>query len=181
MHHHFHWFIGDVLDRSPSYGSPCVPLFDACCLGLPFPAPLWFGLLALQWHAFSLLRRLHPPPPPASHPSDDYKVQQAEGFSKVKLFSILDTLLEGTDALLASARERLAAEKGTAALEPWNTGYMMAGDIEKQLDPYFPFETALATWGECFAKLGISYRGATMTLDLLDRKVCVPVEGTRAG
>uniref|UniRef100_A0A7S4G0I0 Peptidase M3A/M3B catalytic domain-containing protein n=1 Tax=Eutreptiella gymnastica TaxID=73025 RepID=A0A7S4G0I0_9EUGL len=100
----------------------------------------------------------------------DYKVQQAEGFSKVKLFSILDTLLEGTDALLASARERLAAEKGMAALEPWNTGYMMAGDIEKQLDPYFPFETALATWGECFAKLGISYRGATMTLDLLDRK-----------
>ena len=123
-----------------------------------------------------------PPPPqhqPASYPSDDYKVQQAEGFSKVKLFSILDTLLEGTDALLASARERLAAEKGMAALEPWNTGYMMAGDIEKQLDPYFPFETALATWGECFAKLGISYRGATMTLDLLDRKVCVP--GTRAG
>ena len=37
------------------------------------------------------------------------------------------------------------------------------------LDPYFPFERAVEAWGRSFAALGIRYRGATMTLDLLDR------------
>ena len=46
----------------------------------------------------------------------------------------------------------------------------MAGDVEKQLDPYFPFEKSVETWGRCYNKLGIGYKGATMTLDLLDRK-----------
>jgi oligoendopeptidase F len=100
----------------------------------------------------------------------DYKVTQAEGFSKKKLFSILDTLLEGSKDLLTSAREKLAADKGAAALEGWNTGFMMAGDVEKQLDPFFPFEHSVEQWGRCFAKMGISYEGACMTLDLLDRK-----------
>eukprot|EP01052_Picozoa_sp_SAG31_P029297 SAG31_NODE_2901_length_4931_cov_23.498344_2_plen_325_part_00 len=100
----------------------------------------------------------------------DYKVTQAEGFGKTQLFSILDTLLEGSNGLLAKARAELAADKGTAALDGWNIGYMMAGDVEKQLDPYFPFEHAVEQWGRCFAKLGIDYQGATMTLDLLDRK-----------
>ena len=62
----------------------------------------------------------------------DFKVTQAEGFSKAKLFSILDTLLEGSKDLLAAAREKLAADKGAAALEGWNTGFMMAGDVEKR-------------------------------------------------
>lgn len=100
----------------------------------------------------------------------DYKVTQAEGFGKAKLFAILDALLEGSKDLLASAREKLAADKGPAALDGWNVGYMMAGDAEKQLDPYFPFEQSVEQWGRCFAKLGISYEGASMTLDLLDRK-----------
>jgi hypothetical protein len=100
----------------------------------------------------------------------DYKVTQAEGFGKAKLFSILDTLLEGSESLLASARKQLSSDKGAAALQGWNVGYMMAGDVEKQLDPYFPFEHSVEQWGRCFAKLGISYEGASMTLDLLDRK-----------
>eukprot|EP00729_Bicosta_minor_P016408 gene16408-31443_t len=100
----------------------------------------------------------------------DYKVTQAEGFGKVKLFEILDTLLQGSQSLLEGARKRLAAEKGEGALNAWNTGYLMAGDVEKQLDPYFPFEKSVETWGKCFSKLGIGYKGATMTLDLLDRK-----------
>ncbi len=52
----------------------------------------------------------------------DYKVSQAEGFGKERLFAILDTLRAGSDALLLEARERLAAEKGPAALNAWNTG-----------------------------------------------------------
>lgn len=66
----------------------------------------------------------------------DFRVTQAEGFSKDALFDILDTLRKGTDALVDKARARLADEKGASALEPWNTSFMMAGSIEKELDPY---------------------------------------------
>ena len=46
----------------------------------------------------------------------------------------------------------------------------MAGDVEKALDPYFPFAAAVDVWARTFAALGITYRGATMRLDLLDRE-----------
>ena len=100
----------------------------------------------------------------------DYKVTQAEGFGKDELFKILDTLEQGTRNLMVSARARLAKEKGEAALDAWNMGYMMAGDITQKLDPYFPFEKAVEMWGRSFNALKIGYRGATMDLDLLDRK-----------
>ena len=70
---------------------------------------------------------------------------------------------------MASAREALAAAKGPAALQPWNTPAALSGDVERALDPYFPFSEAVDVWARCFAALGITYRGATMTLDLLDR------------
>jgi len=97
-------------------------------------------------------------------------VTQAEGFGKADLFKILDTLEQGTRPLMVAARDRLAAEKGATALEPWNSAYMMAGSITAKLDPYFPFEKAIEQWGRSFAALGISYEGASMSLDLLDRK-----------
>ncbi len=100
----------------------------------------------------------------------DYKVTQAEGFGKAALFEILDTLERGTRPLMVAARERLAQEKGAAALEPWNSAYLMAGSITQKLDPFFPFEKAIEQWGRSFAALGISYEGASMSLDLLDRK-----------
>jgi oligoendopeptidase F len=100
----------------------------------------------------------------------DYKVTQAEGFNKARLFEILDSLEVGTRDIMTKAREQLAAKKGAGALEPWNTGYMMAGDLTKRMDPYFPFEKSVEMWGRSFGKLGISYKGATMDLDLLDRK-----------
>jgi len=100
----------------------------------------------------------------------DYKVVQAEGFDKARLFEILDTLERGTRDLLARAKEALVEEKGVDALKPWNMEYMLAGDLSKKMDPYFPFEMAVENWARSYAALGIGYRGATMTLDLLDRK-----------
>lgn len=100
----------------------------------------------------------------------DYKVSQSEGFNKEKLFQILDTLEKGTRDLQIQARKRLAQEKGEDVLKPWNTGYMMAGNITKKLDPYFPFEKAVEMWARSYAALGINYKSATMNLDLLDRK-----------
>jgi len=97
-------------------------------------------------------------------------VSQAEGFNKQRLFEILDTLEAGTRDLMTKARAQLAASKVKEALEPWNTGYMMAGDLTKRMDPYFPFEKSVEMWGRSFSKLGISYKAATMDLDLLDRK-----------
>ena len=43
---------------------------------------------------------------------------------------------------------------------------MHAGDTEKAMDPYFPFEDAVDVWARTFAALGIHYHDATMTLDL---------------
>ena len=100
----------------------------------------------------------------------EYKLVNAEGFGKAKLFGILDTLRAGSDGTLRAAREALAEAKGASAAEPWNMSYAMAGDVEKELDPYFPFEKSVEVWGKCFGALGITYRGATMSLDLLDRK-----------
>ena len=100
----------------------------------------------------------------------DYKVTNAEGFGKAALFEKLDKLRAGSDGLLAAARDKLRAAKGEGAAEPWNTSYALAGETEKALDPYFPFEKSVEVWGRCFGALGISYKGATMSLDLLDRK-----------
>ena len=43
------------------------------------------------------------------------------------------------------------------------------GDIEHEMDPFFPFEEAVDVWARTFAALGIQYKGATMRLDLCDR------------
>lgn len=99
----------------------------------------------------------------------DYKVTQAEGFGKKRLFEILDSLETRTRPLMVAARAKLAAESGESALEGHNLSHATAGDVTKLLDPYFPFERAVEMWGRSFAALGIKYRSAVMTLDLLDR------------
>ncbi|KAH8055417.1 peptidase [Aureococcus anophagefferens] len=84
----------------------------------------------------------------------DYKVTQAEGFGKAQLFGMLDELERASRPIMEAARETLAADKGADALEPWNRGFAMAGDITRKLDPYFPLREGRAS----------------MDLDLLDRK-----------
>ncbi|KAK3245048.1 hypothetical protein CYMTET_45365, partial [Cymbomonas tetramitiformis] len=102
----------------------------------------------------------------------DYKVLQAEGFNKERLFEMLDGLEQDTRQLMHDARAALAAESplGAAALEPWNMGFSLAGSVDKKQDPYFPFELAPAVWGKSFQKLGINYQASTMQLDLCDRE-----------
>ena len=99
----------------------------------------------------------------------DMKVTQAEGFSKEVLFSILDRLEAETRPVMQQAWETLRAAKGPAALEPQNTNYLLSGDLARRKDPFFPFEDAVDIWARSFAALNISYRGATMRLDLCDR------------
>jgi len=101
----------------------------------------------------------------------DFKVTQAEGFNKTRLFEMLDVLEKETRPLMVAALERVKADKGEDALKPWNLGYTLAGDVDKEQDPYFPFECAPSVWGRSFAAMGINYKGSTMNLDLCDRKL----------
>ena len=101
-----------------------------------------------------------------------YKLEQAEGFGKDVLFGMLDKLEADTREVNIVARKRLASESplGDAALEPHNVSYCVSGDVTAKLDPYFPFSKAIQRWGECYNEMNIKYKGAEMTLDLLDRK-----------
>ncbi|MFQ2740254.1 M3 family metallopeptidase [Aeromonas caviae] len=100
----------------------------------------------------------------------DYKVHKNEQMSPAQLFAILDDFIARTDARLHQSLAELKAAKGDAALLPHNLRYSVSGDVTRQLDPYVPFSRALKDWVESFRRLGIQYRGATLTLDLLTRE-----------
>lgn len=100
----------------------------------------------------------------------DYKVRKNEQMSPEQLFAILDDFIARTDARLQQSLEELKVAKGEAALLPHNLRYSVSGDVTRQLDPYVPFSRALRDWAESFRRLGIQYRGATLTLDLLTRE-----------
>lgn len=148
-----------------------------------FCLPVLLLIMDCFWWRYVVSNRLGPltiaEPPPldclviviviSPSPSSP-QVTQAEGFGKDVLFGMLDTLERDTRPLMEAARSRLSFEKGQRALKPWNTAYLMAGETTAKLDPYFPFEKAVENWGRTFSALGIEYRGATMVLDLLDRK-----------
>ncbi len=100
----------------------------------------------------------------------DMKVQRTEGFTKAELFRLLDDLEERTRDVARASIENFAKEKGASAIEPWNFAHYRMGSLAEERDQYFPFESSLADWVHSFAALGIRYRGATLTLDLIDRK-----------
>ena len=100
----------------------------------------------------------------------DYKVSRNEGFSKRKLFEILGDLESRTRGSAKASVEALERTAGPAAREGWNFMFLTAGDVTTKMDPYFGFETALGRWARSFTALGVRYNGATLTLDLLDRK-----------
>ncbi|MFQ1649184.1 M3 family metallopeptidase [Aeromonas veronii] len=100
----------------------------------------------------------------------DYKVRKNEQMSPEQLFAILDDFIARTDGRLQQSLVELKAAKGEAALLPHNLRYSVSGDVTRQLDPYVPFSRALRDWVESFRRLGIQYRGATLTLDLLTRE-----------
>ncbi len=100
----------------------------------------------------------------------EYKVHKNEQMSPAQLFAILDDFIARTDARLHQSLAELKAAKGEAALLPHNLRYSVSGDVTRQLDPYVPFSRALKDWVESFRRLGIQYRGATLTLDLLTRE-----------
>ena len=100
----------------------------------------------------------------------DYKVRKNEQMSPEQLFAVLDDFIARTEQRVHQSLAELKAAKGEAALLPHNLRYSVSGDVTRQLDPYVPFSRALKDWVQSFRRLGIQYRGATLTLDLLTRE-----------
>lgn len=100
----------------------------------------------------------------------DWKVSINEGFDKETLFEILDDLAVRTAEACRRSVTELAGEEGDSAVEPWNFSYYISGDLTAEIDPYFPFGDSFERWGRSFAALGITYGGAALQLDLVDRR-----------
>ena len=100
----------------------------------------------------------------------DYNVQRNEGFSKEKLFEILDELEKNTRGAGKRSVDAVVDKHGDSAREPWNYAFFTAGDLTEKMDPYFPFSQSMNTWGTSFTALGVKFSNATLTLDLVDRQ-----------
>jgi hypothetical protein len=98
-----------------------------------------------------------------------WRVRAVERMDKGRLFAMLDDLARRTKASTAAGLAAFAARHGGEALEPWNFPFLKSGRLTAKFDPYFGFADALRRWGRSFAALGVTFRGATLTLDLLDR------------
>jgi len=99
----------------------------------------------------------------------DWKCQRVERMTKAEVFRLLDELEVRTRERARTSVEQLRTREGDEAARPWNIVATISGDSTREQDPYFPFRDALARWGRSFAALGISYRGAELVLDLVDR------------
>ncbi|MFG0316237.1 MAG: M3 family metallopeptidase [Planctomycetota bacterium JB042] len=100
----------------------------------------------------------------------DATVRRTEGMTKAEVFARLDELEEKTRDAAEASLAALAREKGLEKIDPWSFRWLVSGDVTAEKDPHFPFGPALERWMRSFAALGIDYRGATLVLDLVDRK-----------
>ncbi len=100
----------------------------------------------------------------------DWKTRRVEGMAKGEVFALLDELEGSTRTAAEGAVARARAQYGSAQFTPWNMSYFIAGDVTRELDPFFPFAAAIDRWGRTFSGLGVRYAGAELVLDLLDRR-----------
>lgn len=98
-----------------------------------------------------------------------WRVAVVERMTKQRLFGLLDELARNTREPMLRELERFAARHGEQAREPWNFSYLRLGKSTQALDPYLRFAPALERWLTSFHALGVRLRGATLTLDLVDR------------
>jgi hypothetical protein len=97
-----------------------------------------------------------------------YRLHIGEGMKKEELFAIFDDLYERTKYGFDILREMEKEQPGLRL--PWNQSFMLAGDFKKKEDPYLRLGDMVRAWGQSFAALGIGYQGATLQLDLVERK-----------
>jgi len=98
-----------------------------------------------------------------------WRVAVVERMPKRDLFAALGDLAARTTARAREELARFERAHGEGSLDPYNFLFLRAGKIAAELDPYFSFGRALRHWGTSFMNLGVRFRGATLTLDLVDR------------
>ncbi len=98
-----------------------------------------------------------------------YRLWTLERMTKERLFGLFDELSRRTKSACDAALARFSSAHGDGALEPYNFVFHRAGELTRELDPYYRFGQALERWARAFVALGVRYRGATLTLDLVDR------------
>lgn len=99
----------------------------------------------------------------------DWKVAIAEGQRKRDIFDRLTHFLDATREKTRAALSAFAAVHGQEALQPYNFLHLRQGKLAAAFDKHYPFAESLLRWGRSFAAMGVDYRGATLTLDLVDR------------
>jgi len=100
----------------------------------------------------------------------DFMVRRQERMTPRQLFEVIDDFLARTDEANRRGMDALRTRHGDSAAQPWNVRYFMSGDVVRRMDPYLPFARGLRRWVDSFRRLGITFQGATLQLDLLDRK-----------
>ncbi len=98
-----------------------------------------------------------------------WRVAMVERMDKRALFGTLDDLARRTAERTTDELKAFESLHGEGSLTPWNFLFHRAGKLAAALDPYFAFGRSLRHWGESFSAMGVRFRGATLTLDLVDR------------
>lgn len=100
----------------------------------------------------------------------EYRLKTNSGITPEQLFSVFDAFELNTREVHRRSLKDLVQRHGDSALLPQNLMYGMRGNTIHQGDAYFPFGKALERWAESFRRMGVSYRGARLEIDLLDRQ-----------
>jgi hypothetical protein len=100
----------------------------------------------------------------------DYRLKTNSAMSPEQLFEIFDAFERNTRDAHHTSLKHLAQTHGDGALQPHNLPFRMRGGATPAADAYFPFSKALERWAESFRRLGVSYRGARIEIDLLERQ-----------
>jgi hypothetical protein len=99
----------------------------------------------------------------------EYRLKANSGITPEQLFAVFDAFERETRDVHRRSLKRLVQQHGESALLPHNLMYRMRGDTAQQADAYFPLSQAVKRWAESFRRMGVSYRGARLEIDLLDR------------
>jgi oligoendopeptidase F len=99
----------------------------------------------------------------------ELKLRKNERMTPESLFGILDDFLARTEAANARTLAELASRQGGRPVDPWNLRFLTSGDVTRRMNEFMPFDLALRRWVESFRRLGITFRGATLQLDLIER------------
>lgn len=97
----------------------------------------------------------------------DYKLRHVDHMTKTELFSLFNAIeAKAKDSFAAI---RILTKKIPGLRQPWNFLNKMVGDFTAEEDQYFQFDQALSRWGRSFAALGVTFKGGTLQLDLMER------------